>query len=160
MAKKSIEVRKNKVADISTDLKNREKQVSEIEDTYSKAFDLRIQMENSNLDDELLEEARKESEKRLNDLKADGEKLSEEMNDETKRLEEVREENNDSFDETNTKKKDAEKFDSLTNGAVSEKFDQALSDIKNISNEINDAQKKLDELVRRAGNISKGRSSF
>ena len=160
MAKKSIENRRSKVTDITNDLEKREKQVSEIEDTYSKAFDLRMQMENSDLDDELLEEARQESEERLNDLKEEGEKLSEEMSDETKRLEEVREENNSSFDETKDKKEYAEKFDSLTNGAVSEKFNEAINDIQKLTDDINDAQKRLDDLVRRAGNISKRNNSF
>lgn len=159
MAKKSIENRKNKIKEISTDLEKREQQVSQLEETYSEAYDLRMQMEGE-LDDELLEEARAESQARLTELKEEGERLSEEMDDETQRLQEVREENSESFDETNEKKRFAEKFDSLTDGAVSEKFDQAISDIQGVSDDINETQKKLDDLVRRASNISKRRGSF
>ncbi len=158
---RSIEKRKTKIEDLNKKLEGREQEVKQLEDTYSQAYDLRMQMEEMGNDKEVSEQIKAETSAQLEALHQEGEQLSESMISETQELDEVRQENNDASDKLEQTARLGSAFDSITGGAVSEKIDEKRTEIQGVQEEINETQKKIDDLSNRARNLSKrGGGSF
>jgi len=160
---RSIEKRKTKIDEVNKKLEGREQEVKQLEDTYSQAYDLRMQMEGmeDQIDEEVSEQIKAETSAQLEALHEQGEQLSESMISETQELDEVRQENSDASDKLEQAAKLGSAFDSLTGGAVSERIDEKRTEIQGVQEQINETQKKIDDLANRAKNLSKrGGGSF
>lgn len=112
------------------------------------------------LDDEAREYFQELSADDLENLHEEGEELADEMMDETQQLEEVRQENADAMEGNREAAQHAKKFESATDGNATSAIEQNSESISEVTNDINDAQKKIDDLSNRARNLSKRGGSF
>lgn len=158
---RSIEKRKGQIKEITSSLERREKRVEDLEGRYAQAMDARMALEGvEGLDDEAREYFQELSADDLENLHEEGEELADEMMDETQQLEEVRQENADAMEGNCEAAQHAKKFESATDGNATSAIEQNSESISEVTNDINDAQKKIDDLSNRARNLSKRGGSF
>lgn len=158
---RSIEKRKGQIKEITSSLERREKRVEDLEGRYAQAMDARMALEGvEGLDDEAREYFQELSADDLENLHEEGEELADEMMDETQQLEEVRQENADAMEGNREAAQHAKKFGVCDRWNATSAIEQNSESISEVTNDINDAQKKIDDLSNRARNLSKRGGSF
>lgn len=156
---RSVESRKSEIKSVNDSLKNKENKLTELESTYDKAMNARMEVENmENLNSEVKSELRSENADRLQDLKEQGEKLSDEMSDENKKLDDIRNENQEALA---ANREASSKMQGV--GALMEKFgiqSRAMDALKrdeeaiqSVFEDLQESQQRHNELSNRARNL-------
>ena len=154
-ARRNLESRKTELGKINETIKEKGKQVEELENSYDKAYDKRMDVENNEgIDEEVKEPFRRESSEKFRELEQKGKELSDSLQDEMEKAQDLYRENQEAIEANARGMKAAHGFDSILKSNTAEKFESHEKILEGFSEEITEAKKDAAELARRASYLN------
>lgn len=153
--RRNLESRKTELGKINETIKEKGKQVEELENSYDKAYDKRMDVENNEgIDEEVKEPFRRESSEKFRELEQKGKEVSDALQDEIEKLMEVNRENQEAIEANARGMKAAQGMDSFLRSNTAERFESHEKVLEGFSKEITDAKNDAAELARRASHLN------
>lgn len=162
--KKSLENRKTQLKEVNDNIKEKSNKIKELEDSYDKAFDKRMEIENdNNIDEELKVAYREKSAETLRGFIEKGKEASNDLEKEVKKLDDIKKENNEVIQQNERSKKNAEFIDKMASklnieSNTAEKFESHNNTLNEFGKEIDDAKKNVIALQNSAKNLRRVRN--
>lgn len=163
--KKSLESRKSKLKEVNENIKEKGDKIKELEDSYDKAYDKRMEVENdSNIDEEVKDAYREKSAETLRSFIEKGKEAADDLDKELNKLKEIKLENDEAITANEQGRKRAAALDSAASernieSNTAEKFESHDKVLNEFGGEINNAKNQVEALQRSAKNLKRFRDS-
>lgn len=163
--KKSLESRKSTLKEVNESINEKGDKIKQLEDSYDKAYDKRMEVENDdNIDDEVKNAYREKSAETLRGFIEKGKDAANDLNKELNKLKELKQENDEAIKANAEGKKRAEAMDKAASernieSNTAEKFVSHDEVLNKFGGEIGDAKKQVEALQKSAGNLKRFRDS-
>lgn len=163
--KKSLESRKSALKKVNESIKEKGDKIKQLEDSYDKAYDKRMEVENDDtIDDEVKDAYREKSAETLRGFIEKGKDAANDLDKELNKLKEIKQENDDAIKANEQGKKRAEALDEAASARniesnTAEKFVSHDEILNNFGGEIGDAKEQVEALQKSARNLKRFRDS-